>query len=110
MQIDQGRTRIDKIVQPTSDVASSVRLILLKKLERQNFQSGTLRLACVAHIPNLPLTLDFRTEVVATLAARNQRLAQELPRRYLNACGSHLYPREMIVVVLLFLMGFHVVF
>uniref|UniRef100_A0ABD2XME2 Ig-like domain-containing protein n=2 Tax=Trichogramma kaykai TaxID=54128 RepID=A0ABD2XME2_9HYME len=79
-KMDKSRTRIDRSGSPSADVASSVRLVLSTKLERQHFQAGTLRVACVAHLPNVAgSSRDYRTEAMATLAARNQRLAQELP-------------------------------
>ena len=101
MQIDSARTKIDKTIQYMTEIASSVRIILSKKLAKNDFQSGALRLACVAQLPNLQLTREYRTEVVAALAGRNQRLAKELPSRYRNASVSDMSIEAPMTVLLI---------
>ena len=48
-------------------------------LERHHFPGGSLTLACQAVLPGVPIR-PLRSEKTATLAANNQRLAQEAPK------------------------------
>ncbi|KAF7414962.1 hypothetical protein HZH68_003451 [Vespula germanica] len=59
------------------------------RLERQHFPGGTLHLVCQSSLPDIPNVRAFKTEKTATLAASNERLAQEAPK---SASSSILVP------------------
>lgn len=60
--------------------ATTTRKGLTILLERQHFPGGSLTLACEAVLPGVPIIRALRSEKTATLAANNQRLAQEAPK------------------------------
>ncbi|XP_033217561.1 uncharacterized protein LOC117173216 [Belonocnema kinseyi] len=60
--------------------ATTTRQGLTIILERHHFPGGSLTLACEAVLPGVPIIKTLRTEKTATLAANNQRLAQEAPK------------------------------
>lgn len=62
------------------NVVSTTRLGLTLRLERHHFSGGTLRLTCQSALPGIANVQVLKTIEVATLAASNQRLAQEPPR------------------------------
>lgn len=62
------------------NLVSSSRLALVVKLEREHFPGGNLSLVCRSAMPGVPGAEVRKTEAILTLAASNQRLAQEPPR------------------------------
>ncbi|XP_014606411.1 PREDICTED: uncharacterized protein LOC106788034 [Polistes canadensis] len=62
------------------NLISTSRLGFSLRLERQHFPGGTLHLVCQSSLPDIPNVPPFKTEKTATLAASNQRLAQEAPK------------------------------
>ncbi|XP_076681532.1 uncharacterized protein LOC143375860 [Andrena cerasifolii] len=62
------------------DIMSSSRLGLSFRLERHHFPGGTLTLTCQSILPDIPGVRPLQVTGTATLAASNQRLAQEPPR------------------------------
>ncbi|XP_032454102.1 uncharacterized protein LOC100679863 isoform X2 [Nasonia vitripennis] len=77
----------DKSQQPIGDATVS-RLSLSMPLQRQHFPGGSMNLTCRATLPGVELDRDYRTTKLATLAANNQRLAQELPRMSSTSAGT----------------------
>nr|XP_012141499.1 PREDICTED: uncharacterized protein LOC100881497 isoform X2 [Megachile rotundata] len=67
-------------------MVSSSRLRLTLRLERHHFPGGTLSLSCQSTLPGVAGTRPLERTETATLAANNQRLAQEPPR---SAAGLH---------------------
>lgn len=61
-------------------VVSTTRLGLTLRLERSHFSDGSLSLLCQSTLPGVPSAQVLKTIEIATLAASNQRLAQEPPR------------------------------
>ncbi|XP_014484735.1 PREDICTED: uncharacterized protein LOC106749601 [Dinoponera quadriceps] len=61
-------------------VVSTTRLGLTVRLERQHFPGGTLSLTCQSALPDIANVQVLKTIEIATLAASNQRLAQEPPK------------------------------
>ncbi|XP_023288624.1 uncharacterized protein LOC105702643, partial [Orussus abietinus] len=61
-------------------IVASSRLGFSIRLERHHFPGGTLSLICRSTLPGISVAKPLETEVTATLAASNQRLAQEPPR------------------------------
>ncbi|CAL1689067.1 unnamed protein product [Lasius platythorax] len=61
-------------------VVSTTRLGLTLKLERHHFVGDSLKVICQSTLPGVPDSLPFRTIEIATLAASNQRLAQDPPK------------------------------
>ncbi|XP_043250139.1 uncharacterized protein LOC122396083 [Colletes gigas] len=61
-------------------IVSSCRLSLSLRLERNHFPGGTLSLTCQSTLPGIKGSRALETTETATLAASNQRLAQEPPR------------------------------
>ncbi|XP_011883241.1 PREDICTED: uncharacterized protein LOC105570558 [Vollenhovia emeryi] len=59
---------------------STTRLGLTMRLERHHFSSGSLTLICQSTLPGIANDQPLRTLEFATLAASNQRLAQEPPK------------------------------
>ncbi|XP_076231144.1 uncharacterized protein LOC143177200 [Calliopsis andreniformis] len=62
------------------NIVSSTRLRLSLRLERHHFPGGTLSLTCQSTLPGIPGAKTMERTETATLAASNQRLAQEPPR------------------------------
>lgn len=60
-------------------VVSTTRLGLTMRLERHHFSEGRLTVICQSALPGVVNDLPFQTIQIATLAASNQRLAQEPP-------------------------------
>ncbi|KOX81021.1 hypothetical protein WN51_05708 [Melipona quadrifasciata] len=60
-------------------MVSSTRLGLTLRLERQHFPGGTLTLGCQSTLPGIVGAKALERTETATLAASNQRLAQEPP-------------------------------
>ncbi|XP_031845814.1 uncharacterized protein LOC116432710 [Nomia melanderi] len=81
-EVSKGSTKELPTSGPTENsIVSSTRLSLSLRLERHHFPGGTLSLTCQSTLPGIKgarAALE-RTET-ATLAASNQRLAQEPPR------------------------------
>ncbi|XP_050451644.1 uncharacterized protein LOC126851578 [Cataglyphis hispanica] len=61
-------------------VVSTTRLGLTMRLERHHFSEGRLTVTCQSALPGVVNDLPFQTIQIATLAASNQRLAQEPPK------------------------------
>ncbi|XP_025156392.1 uncharacterized protein LOC105190036 isoform X2 [Harpegnathos saltator] len=61
-------------------VVSTTRLGLTLRLERHHFPGGILSLVCESALPGIANVEPLQTLEVATLAASNQRLAQEPPK------------------------------
>ncbi|XP_034181140.1 uncharacterized protein LOC117604786 [Osmia lignaria lignaria] len=61
-------------------IVSSTRLRLTLRLERHHFPGGTLTLTCQSTLPGVVGARVLERMETATLAANNQRLAQEPPR------------------------------
>ncbi|EZA59275.1 hypothetical protein X777_15918 [Ooceraea biroi] len=61
-------------------VISSTRLGLTVRLERYHFPGGSLSLVCRSTLPGIANSMAQETSRIATLAASNQRLAQEPPK------------------------------
>ncbi|XP_024867816.1 uncharacterized protein LOC112452043 [Temnothorax curvispinosus] len=59
---------------------SATRLGLTMRLERHHFSGGSLTLICQSTLPGIADDQPLKTIEIATLAASNQRLAQEPPR------------------------------
>ncbi|XP_023289584.1 uncharacterized protein LOC105702842, partial [Orussus abietinus] len=57
-------------------IVASSRLGFSIRLERHHFPGGTLSLICRSTLPGISVAKPLETEVTATLAASNQRLAQ----------------------------------
>ncbi|XP_068984754.1 uncharacterized protein [Bombus flavifrons] len=62
------------------NIVSSTRLGLTLRLERHHFPGGTLNLSCQSTLPGIMDARALERTETATLAASNQRLAQEPPR------------------------------
>lgn len=61
-------------------VISTTRLGLTLRLERHHFPGGTFSLICQSALPGIANVQVLKTIEIATLAASNQRLAQEPPK------------------------------
>ncbi|KAL0134821.1 hypothetical protein PUN28_001535 [Cardiocondyla obscurior] len=61
-------------------LVSTTRLGLTMRLERFHFSSGSLTLICQSTLPGIANYQPLQTIEIATLAASNQRLAQEPPK------------------------------
>ncbi|XP_032666557.1 uncharacterized protein LOC116842025 isoform X2 [Odontomachus brunneus] len=61
-------------------VVSTTRLGLTLRLERAHFPGGALSLTCQSALPGIANVQVLKTIEIATLAASNQRLAQEPPK------------------------------
>ncbi|KAF3423362.1 hypothetical protein E2986_11450 [Frieseomelitta varia] len=81
-------------------MVSSSRLGLTLHLERQHFPGGTLTLGCQSTLPGIVGAKSFERTETATLAASNQRLAQEPPR---SGCVVNL-PSSVLATVCCFLL------
>ncbi|XP_043267968.1 uncharacterized protein [Venturia canescens] len=80
-EVSKSRTKELPSVGPIDEnLVSSARLGLTLKLEREHFPGGNLSLICRSEMPNVPGAEARRTEAILTLAASNQRLAQEPPK------------------------------
>jgi hypothetical protein len=88
LQIEQSFTQSDKSLHTIGEASVTSRLSMTLRLERHHFPGGGLRLACHASLPNIVTVQDYRTEKAATLAASNQRLAQEPPRLSSSSSAS----------------------
>ncbi|XP_014222586.1 uncharacterized protein LOC106649624 [Trichogramma pretiosum] len=97
-KIDQSRVRSERM-RPSNEATSSTRSELSLKLERQHFQNGSLKVACVARIANLTqISRDYRVEAVIALGAANQPLAQAPPSpNSAAASGLHRYLGLLVV-------------
>lgn len=62
------------------NIVSSSQLSLSLRLERHHFPGGTLSLTCQSTLPGIKGARALERTETATLAASNQRLAQEPPR------------------------------
>ncbi|KAL6258487.1 hypothetical protein P5V15_010444 [Pogonomyrmex californicus] len=72
-------------------VGSKTRLGLTLRLERHHFPSGSLTLICQSTLPGLANDQVLKSIEIATLAASNQRLAQEPPKSG-SRSNVELYP------------------
>ncbi|XP_046819545.1 uncharacterized protein LOC124424483 isoform X1 [Vespa crabro] len=80
-EVDRAKTTYLPITGYNEEMLISVsRLSFSLRLERQHFPGGTLHLVCQSSLPDIPNVRAFKTEKTATLAASNQRLAQEAPK------------------------------
>ncbi|KYN21112.1 hypothetical protein ALC57_06504, partial [Trachymyrmex cornetzi] len=70
---------------------STTRLGLIMRLERHHFSSGSLKLTCQSTLPGIADDKPLKTMEIATLAASNQRLAQEPPKSG-SRSNIELYP------------------
>jgi len=70
---------------------STTRLGLTMRLERHHFSAGNLKLVCQSTLPGITDDQPLQTIEVATLAASNQRLAQEPPKSG-SRSNIELYP------------------
>lgn len=61
-------------------VVSTTRLGLTLRLEQDHFVEENLKVTCQATLPGIPNSLTSQTMEVASLAASNQRLAQDPPK------------------------------
>lgn len=61
-------------------LVSTTRLGLTLRLERSHFSGGSLILICQSTLPGIANDQPLKTIEIATLAASNQRLAQEPPK------------------------------
>ncbi|KAK1130885.1 hypothetical protein K0M31_017189 [Melipona bicolor] len=81
-------------------MVSSTRLGLTLRLERHHFPGGTLTLGCQSTLPGIVGARALERTETATLAASNQRLAQEPPR---SGCVVNL-PSSLLATVCCFLL------
>ena len=81
-------------------MVSSTRLGLTMRLDRQHFPGGTLTLGCQSTLPGIVGAKALERTETATLAASNQRLAQEPPR---SGCVVNL-PSSLLAAVCCFLL------
>ena len=80
-QVNKGLIRELPSTSPTEDsLVSSTRLGLTLRLERHHFPGGTLTITCQSTLPRIRGDRALERVETATLAASNQRLAQEPPR------------------------------
>ncbi|KZC08067.1 hypothetical protein WN55_09130 [Dufourea novaeangliae] len=80
-EVNEAFTKELPIDGPSDDnIVSSSRLSLSLRLERHHFPGGTLSLTCQSTLPGIKGARALETTETATLAASNQRLAQEPPR------------------------------
>lgn len=82
------------------NVVSSSRLGLSLSLERHHFPGGSLSLTCQSTLPGISTARALKTIETVTLAASNQRLAQEPPR---SGCSFNapLFPTLLSCLVLI---------
>ncbi|KAI4503436.1 hypothetical protein M0802_001658 [Mischocyttarus mexicanus] len=83
-----------------NNLISTSRLGFSLRLERQHFPGGTLHLVCQSSLPDIPNVPTYKTEKTATLAASNQRLAQEAPK---SAASSSILVPSFLTMLLCFL-------
>lgn len=80
-EVNKGLIRELPSTSPTEDsLVSSTRLGLTLRLERHHFPGGTLTITCQSTLPRIRGDRALERVETATLAASNQRLAQEPPR------------------------------
>ncbi|XP_026666660.1 uncharacterized protein LOC108632931 isoform X2 [Ceratina calcarata] len=88
---------------PSSEdsILSSTRQRLTLRLERHHFPGGTLTLTCQSILPGIVGAKPLERTETATMAASNQRLAQEPPRSssFVN------YPPPILIYCLLTIFG-----
>lgn len=72
-------------------LVSTTRLGLTLRLERHHFSPGSLILTCQSTLPGISNDQPLKTIEIATLAASNQRLAQEPPKSG-SRSSAELYP------------------
>ncbi|XP_012056220.1 PREDICTED: uncharacterized protein LOC105619308 [Atta cephalotes] len=72
-------------------LVSTTRLGLTMRLERHHFSGGSLILICQSTLPGIANDQPLKTIDIATLAASNQRLAQEPPKSG-SRSNIELYP------------------
>ncbi|XP_058798675.1 uncharacterized protein LOC131668483 isoform X1 [Phymastichus coffea] len=92
--------RYDKTAYPLDEydiVPSKAFLSLL--LTRKHFPDGNLNVACKAVIPRIATAPEYKTEKRASLAASNQRLAQELPSTSANSSSSAFGSSLMLLII-----------
>lgn len=82
-------------------VISSTRLGLTVRLERHHFPGGSLSLICQSTLPGIANSMAQETSRIATLAASNQRLAQEPPKSGSSRSKFEFYPALICWLLLL---------
>ncbi|XP_076644660.1 uncharacterized protein LOC143354449 [Halictus rubicundus] len=88
-EVNKALTKELPIRESSDDsMVSSSRLSLSLRLERHHFPGGTLSLICQSTLPGIKGLKALEATETATLAASNQRLAQEPPR----SCSSFNIP------------------
>lgn len=77
-------------------VVSTTRLGLTLRLERHHFSEGRLTVTCQSTLPGVAKGLVFQTIEIATLAASNQRLAQEPPKSGVSRSNVEMFHTFLI--------------
>ncbi|XP_076303078.1 uncharacterized protein LOC143221541 [Lasioglossum baleicum] len=105
-EVNKASTReLPRIDSPDDSLVSSTRLSLNLRLERHHFPGGTLTLCCQSTLPGIIGAKVLERKETATLAASNQRLAQEPPRS--SSCVHHPLASIAIACLLAILPSFN---
>lgn len=90
-EVNRALTKDLRGVGNIDGLVSTTRLGLTMRLERHHFSGGSLTLICQSTLPGISNDQPLKTIEIATLAASNQRLAQEPPKSG-SRSNIELYP------------------
>lgn len=95
-QVNRALTKDLQASNIEGNMVSTTRLGLTLRLERHHFSEGKLTVVCQSALPGIANNLVSESMEIATLAASNQRLAQEPPKSGVSRSNAGMFYTVLI--------------